>query len=1036
MALFLLVTHGSDGDVLPFVGLGAALTRAGHRAVLLTHAPYRDAALAAGLGFEPIDGEAEFERTLADTPTLLGGDRQPWDAFYRRNGLFEQIVSETTALRRLHQPGETVLVGRHTSAVSVRFAAELLGAPVAWVAVAPIQLAAVPVAAHVYGTQLAEGFADVRRRLGLAPLDEWRRWFAGCDTEIGLWPGWFDAAGHHSPGRVVLTGFPLADGASDALGATTGTGGVGAAGSLTAFNALFGEEVRPVLATGGTGRMLRPDYYPALVAAAELSELPTVLVARHRELLPARLPRNVRWSPGLRYADVLPRAAAIVHHGGIGTCARALAAGTPQVLMADGIDRPDNAARLARHGLAHAVPATDWQPDVLARRIRAAARDTGCSARVRAVAGPGKGRPALEVAAELLAALPHGRDSGSLPARGGAALADRLRGLPPAERAHLLTRLRHRLPPPQLPPPAVDHPHPGAPDTPPGAGPLSGSPETVGRPSPPDDRAGPGVPPVATVAGGPAGRTAPTRPPAGPAEADVRAGSGSRSTDGTGTDAGRTRPVPAPAGRGRRGGRMRILLAQNLIHLPSHGGANRSNRLLLEQLAARGHDCHVVSPLTGALATHDTGTAETDQGAGPGAAAVEALLARGVTLLSDGPDAVVYTHRGVTVHAVRSPSLLPARVRAVARDLVPDRTLVPGDDPGHMMLGAALAATPTRVVYLVHTLQQLPFGPGAFYPSEAGTGLVRKAAAVIAVSRAGQDYVREHAGLRARLVYPQVYGSGPFPAYGVFGQGAVTMVNPCGYKGITVLLALADALPDTPFLAVPTWGTQPDELAELRRRPNITTVAPVDDIDEVLRRTGVLLMPSLWDETFGYTCVEAMLRGIPVLASAVGGLGEAKLGVPGLLPVRRVTRYAAREGQARPVPVIPEQDLGPWRTALDRLLTDRAHYDDRARASRAAAESFVAGIDPGDFERALLDIEITDDTPDSPSPGPRHTTADRAAALRVLAARRAAARRTAPAAVKAEAGTGPGTDEQYGAAAPDPRSGAADATNGEGAQPC
>lgn len=482
---------------------------------------------------------------------------------------------------------------------------------------------------------------------------------------------------------------------------------------------------------------------------------------------------------------------------------------------------------------------------------------------------------------------------------------------------------------------------------------------------------------------------------------------------------------------------MRILLAQNLIHLPSHGGANRSNRLLLEQLAARGHDCHVVSPLTGALATHDTGTADPGPDADPGAAA-DALLARGVTLLSDGPDAVVYTHRGVTVHAVRSPSLLPARVRTVARDLVPDRTLVPGDDPGHMMLGAALAATPTRVVYLVHTLQQLPFGPGAFYPSEAGTRLVRKAAAVIAVSKAYQDYVREHAGLRARLVYPQVYGSGPFPAYGVFGRGAVTMVNPCGYKGITVLLALADALPDTPFLAVPTWGTQPDELAELRRRPNITTVAPVDDIDEVLRRTGVLLMPSLWDETFGYTCVEAMLRGIPVLASAVGGLGEAKLGVPGLLPVRRVTRYAAREGQARPVPVVPEQDLGPWRTALDRLLTDRAHYDDRARASRAAAESFVTGIDPGDFERALRDVEITDDTPGSPSPRPRHTTATRTAALRVLAARRAAALRTAPVptAVKADAGTGPGADERYGVAAPDPRSVTADATNGEGAQPC
>ncbi|MFJ6214976.1 glycosyltransferase family 4 protein [Streptomyces sp. NPDC092296] len=446
---------------------------------------------------------------------------------------------------------------------------------------------------------------------------------------------------------------------------------------------------------------------------------------------------------------------------------------------------------------------------------------------------------------------------------------------------------------------------------------------------------------------------------------------------------------------------MKILLAQNLIHLPSHGGANRSNRLLLEQLAADGHSCHVVGPLTGALATHTPATAAPHTAAphtpaGPGTPdadpAVAALRARGAVLLADDPDAVVYRHRGVTVHAVRSARLLPGRIRAVAAELDPDRTLVPSDDPGLVALSAALAATPGRVVYLVHTLQQLPFGPGAFYPSEAGTRMVRRAAGVLAVSRAAQEYVRAHAGLSAHLIHPQVYGPGPFPARGAFGRGAVTMVNPCGYKGLPILLGLADTLPDVPFLAVPTWGTEPEELAELRRRPNITLTDPVDDIDELLRCTSVLLMPSLWDETFGYSCVEAMLRGIPVLASALGGLVEAKLGVPGSLPVRPVTGYAARAGQARPTPLLPPQDLAPWRAALLALLTDPDHYRDQAEASRAAAGAFVAGIDPGAFGRWLAELAV--DAPPRPAAeGPL----DRAAALRLLAARRAA-RRPAPAA--------------------------------------
>jgi glycosyltransferase involved in cell wall biosynthesis len=451
---------------------------------------------------------------------------------------------------------------------------------------------------------------------------------------------------------------------------------------------------------------------------------------------------------------------------------------------------------------------------------------------------------------------------------------------------------------------------------------------------------------------------------------------------------------------------VKILLAQNLIHLPSHGGANRSNRLLMEELARRGHTCVVVGPLSGALSTAPDPAGPSGAATGPAAPtgpAVAALRHRGAEVLEDGSDAVVYRHRGVEVHAVRSPSRLPGRIRAAADALGPDATLVPSDDPGLVVLGAALAATPDRVVYLIHTLQQLPFGPGAFYPSAAGTAMVRRAAAVVAVSRAAQRYAAEHAGLDATLIRPHVYGTGPFPDHGATGPGdrAVTLINPCGYKGITVLLGLADALPGVPFQAVPTWGTEPADLAELRRRRNITLTGPVDDIDEVLRRTSVLLMPSLWDETFGYSAVEAQLRGIPVLASRVGGLAEAELGVAGTVPVHPVTEYAARAGQARPRPVIPPQDLAPWRSALLALLEDPAAYRARSAASRAAAGAFVAGIDPGAPEAFLTELAAARRTapeppgaPTAPAPAGTASTAAprgsaaRAAALRALAARR------------------------------------------------
>jgi UDP:flavonoid glycosyltransferase YjiC (YdhE family) len=49
---------------------------------------------------------------------------------------------------------------------------------------------------------------------------------------------------------------------------------------------------------------------------------------------------------------VFTRAAAVVHHGGIGTSAQALAAGAPQLVMPMAHDQPDNAARLERLGVA------------------------------------------------------------------------------------------------------------------------------------------------------------------------------------------------------------------------------------------------------------------------------------------------------------------------------------------------------------------------------------------------------------------------------------------------------------------------------------------------------------------------------------------------------------------------------------------------------------------------------------------------------------------------------------------------------------
>lgn len=434
---------------------------------------------------------------------------------------------------------------------------------------------------------------------------------------------------------------------------------------------------------------------------------------------------------------------------------------------------------------------------------------------------------------------------------------------------------------------------------------------------------------------------------------------------------------------------MRLLSAQNMFHLPAHGGASKANRTLVTGLAARGWECTVIAPMSG----------------GYGARTTEEYLAelerRGITEARVTDDAVIFDDGGVRVHAVRASARLGGYAVTEGRAFAPDLTLASSDDPGALTLGAALRVSPSRTVYLAHTLQQFPFGPRAFHPSRAATAMVRRCAAVAAFSDAVAAYIREHAGLRARVLPLPVYGDGPFPMLANPAEGAITMVNPCAYKGVSVFLGLADARPDLAFLAVPSWGTTEADRAALAARPNIEIIDPVDDIERLLSRTRILVMPSLWDESLGLTAVEAMLRGVPVLASDVGGLPEAKLGVPYLLPVRPITTY--RTGitdRLLPEPVVPEQDIGPWLAALDALTGDADHYRRISEASFRAAGSHVAGLSLDPFDTFLRQVAAGETECLSPveeaAPPVRDLPERRRAALAALLARRRAAPKTEP----------------------------------------
>jgi rhamnosyltransferase subunit B len=64
-----------------------------------------------------------------------------------------------------------------------------------------------------------------------------------------------------------------------------------------------------------------------------------------------------------RFSDLFPHAAAIIHHGGIGTTGQALRAGKPQLVVPVLIDQFDNAARVIRLGVARSLPLKRYLTD-------------------------------------------------------------------------------------------------------------------------------------------------------------------------------------------------------------------------------------------------------------------------------------------------------------------------------------------------------------------------------------------------------------------------------------------------------------------------------------------------------------------------------------------------------------------------------------------------------------------------------------------------------------------------------------------------
>lgn len=383
----LLVAFGSHGDVHPMLAVGQALARRGHEVRLLAHPYFRDDVAAAGIEFHPLGEQVDVHALM----------RHP-DLFHRRRGSHVVMNSVMSAIPEVIRGLNAEIDARrpdvivaHMICVGVRWVAAQREIPSAFVTLAPptwfSRLDPVPAlqkwrgrfwrtASHVVHPLLRPMIRLLTdRRLNririacgfAAERDNLLRDFQAGDVNLGLWSPAFREAMPDDPPAGRICGFTWYDG--------------GARRPMPPSLVRFLDDGPPpiVFSLGSAAFHGGAEFYALAAGACRTLGRRGVLLTGQPEYAPRELPDGVMACDYAPFADLLPRAAAVVHHGGIGSTAQTLRAGRPALLVSHAHDQFNNGLRVERLGAGRMLPRHRLSPHRLVAALDALLNDAAAA---------------------------------------------------------------------------------------------------------------------------------------------------------------------------------------------------------------------------------------------------------------------------------------------------------------------------------------------------------------------------------------------------------------------------------------------------------------------------------------------------------------------------------------------------------------------------------------------------------------------------------------------------------------------------------
>jgi rhamnosyltransferase subunit B len=372
-----LAAFGSYGDVNPFLGIARELRERGHEPVIASHGVWKTHVESAGFEFRQVGfGFDESVETAGLNEWLAAGG--VFDSFRASYDELLSAADGADALVALTLVLAGPLVARKTGIPWVSVVLEPLSFFSAYEPLLlpfGMSLPELKVAAR----HLAEPIYRLRAELGLPPgSDPFYSEYLTADAVLALFSPLVSAPQPDWPPQAVVTGFVNYD-------RFTASGP-----ALDKLREFLSAGPPPVVFTLSSDLVFVPfnNFYTESLLAAKMLGRRAVMLGLN---MPETLSPDVLTLSHVPFSEVFPHAAAVVHHGGIGTSAIALKAGRPMLLLPGSraavlsYAQPDIAARFERLGVARVLRREQYNAVTVASELRTLLSDPSYAIRASVI---------------------------------------------------------------------------------------------------------------------------------------------------------------------------------------------------------------------------------------------------------------------------------------------------------------------------------------------------------------------------------------------------------------------------------------------------------------------------------------------------------------------------------------------------------------------------------------------------------------------------------------------------------------------------